>query len=405
MTNETITFYCPACGIKLTVPASLAGVVGPCPSCGMQIHAPDTSTPEPAAVPEPVKETTHLKPEPRQLPQRTSGIEVPARQMPEPMSTREFKRRVTPYPLTQDPYVRNLIRLLVLGVFLLASGAFMYGVLKFLKRQPPMDPAHRIVEPFSFRKPIDEQPPADGADDAAKPTEAAPGNSADPADEGAEPNSSWKDAEAVLEKFLAANSLAERLPLIETQTPEEELAASCLAGPLPAAKRIVPEFRETNPVEKIIDSYYTVEFQTGDLGGQSQTILMRSRGNSPPKVVADPFLDTFGGRLATYAAGPAEKGGVFQVVVYAVASCTNPKIPNREKKLTLKLLASDNEKEIARAYFGKQSKISEMLEDDTYGLSYGDTKACTVLLRWNTEDNPDYPYLEALAIKDLGWNP
>ncbi len=141
------------------------------------------------------------------------------------------------------------------------------------------------------------------------------------------------------------------------------------------------------------------------MAGHEQTLLVRSRGGNPPKIVADPFLDTFGGRLAAYAAAPAEKGGTFQAVVYAVASCTDPKIPNREKKLTLKLLASDNDKEIARACFGRQSKIGEMLEDGSYGLSYGIAKACTVMLRWNTEDDPQYPYLEALAIKDLGWNP
>jgi hypothetical protein len=78
----------------------------------------------------------------------------------------------------------------------------------------------------------------------------------------------------VLEKFLAAKTLAERLPMMETQTPEAELANSCLAGPLP-----------------------------------------------------------------------------------------------------------------------------------TTSLSYGKAKACTVMLRWNADDNPAMPYLEALTIKALDWNP
>jgi hypothetical protein len=222
--------------------------------------------------------------------------------------------------------------------------------------------------------------------------------------DGLEPVSPWKDSEAVLEKFLGASSLTERLPLIETKTSEAELATSCLAAALPPARKMVPEFRESNPVEDLIDCYYTVEFEARDKPAHSQTILVRSRGKSVPKVVADPFLDTFGGRLASYAAAPVEQAGVFQVVVYAVASCTDPNIPDREKKLTLKLLACDNTKEIARAYFGRQSKIAEMLEDGTYSLSYGNAKACTVMLRWNTEDNPEHPFIEALAIKDLDWN-
>ncbi len=84
-----------------------------------------------------------------------------------------------------------------------------------------------------------------------------------------------------------------------------------------------------------------------------------------------------------------------------MASCTDSKIPNREKKLTLKLLAGDNTKEIAEAYFGRVSKMGEMLEGGTYSLSYGKTKSCTVMLRWNTEDNPEHPYLEAIALKAL----
>jgi hypothetical protein len=76
-----------------------------------------------------------------------------------------------------------------------------------------------------------------------------------------------------------------------------------------------------------------------------------------------------------------------------------------EKKYTLKLLPRDNSKEIALAYFSKMSKIHEMLEDGTYSLSYGKAKSCTVMLRWNTEDNAEYPYLEAIALKALDWNP
>jgi len=398
MANGTITFFCPACGIKLTVPENLAGVEGPCPSCGSRIQAPQ------AAMPESVREPAVLKPEPRQLPNRPPASEVPARQMPEPVP-RGQHRRVDGNPIRNHPYFRNLVRMMIFAAFLLASGALVYGVLTILKRQPPLDPALRTSEPFSFDKLIEDQASPDNGGNAGSSPDSTPAVAPTDPLEALEPVSPWKDAEAVLEKFLSAGSLAGRLPLIETQTPEEELAATCLAGPLPPTARIVPESRETNPAENIVDFYYTVEFKTGELTGHEQTILVRSRGGNPPKVVADPFLDTYGGRLAAYAAAPAEKGGIFQVVVYAVASCTNPNIPKREKKLTLKLLASDNDKEIARAYFDRQSKIGEMLEDGTYGLSYGSAKACTVMLRWNTEDNPQYPYLEALAIRDLGWDP
>jgi hypothetical protein len=73
--------------------------------------------------------------------------------------------------------------------------------------------------------------------------------------------------------------------------------------------------------------------------------------------------------------------------------------------LTLKLLSRDNNKEIARAYFGRQSKIGWILEEGTYSLSYSKAKACTVMLQWNVEEKPDMPYLEAIDLKTLDWNP
>jgi hypothetical protein len=120
--------------------------------------------------------------------------------------------------------------------------------------------------------------------------------------------------------------------------------------------------------------------------------------------VADAFLDTYGGRLAAYAAKPSDKAGFFRAVVYAVAGCTDPTIPNPEKKLTLKLLASDDAREITSASFSQHSKIAEMLEDGNYELTYGSARPCTVMLRWNIEEDPERPFLEAVAIRDFGWN-
>ncbi|MCU0749671.1 MAG: hypothetical protein MUF13_09025 [Akkermansiaceae bacterium] len=329
----------------------------------------------------------------------------------------------------------------MLVLFLVMAGALFLGVMKFLKVDRNNPPAGSIPT----------NPPDTTAADAPKDAPATSGTTTDPAPkagsetekapapapapdktsqtpkqpaalptpasqqptliepapelpEGLEAKSPGMEALAVLEKFLTASSLAERLPLMETKTPEAELATSILSKPLPPAPKMLLEYQESNNVEGVVDFYYNVDFET-DSGPNLQTILVRTRGGGEPKVVADPFLDLFGGRLAAYAAKPTDKAGEFQVIVSAVASCMDPKIPNREKKLTLKLLPRDNTKEIALAYFGKMSKIHEMLEDGTYSLSYGKAKSCTVMLRWNTEDNAEYPYLEAIALKALDWNP
>ncbi len=213
------------------------------------------------------------------------------------------------------------------------------------------------------------------------------------------------EALGVLERFLAAKSLAERMPLIETKIPEPELAATCLAAPLPAVKSMLLDFQDSNPTEEFVDYFCNVDFEAENNHTNPQTILVRTRGTGEPKVVVAPFLDLYGGRLAAYASKPTDKAADFQVIIYALASCTDSNIPNREKKRTLKLLARENSKEIAQAYFSKVSKIGEMLEDETYSLCYGKAKSCTVMLHWNTEENPEHPYLEALALKALDWNP
>ena len=440
MANESITFLCPACGIKLTVPGSLAGVTGPCPSCGTLIQAPYPAAyqpmpayqppPGPAAcqpipppttpvdqAPPPVPTTSPaaLRPEPRQLPNRPGHGEPVAKQMPEPHRSSETAK--APLPLARHPHLRTrLIRFLLPLLFLTAMVAVVFGVRTILDHQTKNAAAPGSVKPTAglpilaevSRPPRTPREPEQNAIPTLPvplPEQPSITEPAQSLPDGLEPTTPGMVAMEVLEKFLAAKTLAERLPMIETQTPEAELAKSCLAGPLPATSRIEIDAQESNAVEQVVDFYHNVDFDADDKPINPQTILVRTRGTGGPKVVVDPFLDSFGGRLAAYAKTPSDKAGVFQVTISAVASCNDEHVPNREKKLTLKLLPRDNTKEIARAYFGRQSKIGKMLEDGTYSLSYGKAKACTVMLRWNVEDKPDMPYLEAIDLKTLDWNP
>jgi hypothetical protein len=443
MPNETITFLCPACGIKLTIPGHLAGITGPCPSCGTLIQAPypaphqvtpayppitapiplsaapDYQPPPPAQPSSPAA----LRPEPRQLPSRSGHGEPIAKQMPE--RSRSAQASNDPLPLARHPHLRTrLTRLLLPLLFLTAAGAMVYGVRTILNNQPkdayskdavppgsvmpilpesprppktPQEPEKNIIPTLPV--PVPEQP------SITEPPQPSITEPPQPLPAELEPTTPGMVAMEVLEKFLAAKTLAERLPMIETQTPEAELAKSCLAAPLPATSRIEIDAQESNAVEQVVDFYHNVDFDADDKPINPQTILVRTRGTGSPKVVVDPFLDSFGGRLAAYAKTPSDKAGVFQVTVSAVASCNDEHVPNREKKLTLKLLPRDNTKEIARAFFGRQSKIGMMLDDGTYSLSYGKAKACTVMLRWNVEDKPETPYLEAIDLKTLDWNP
>ncbi len=417
MADDSIIFSCHICGDLLSAPVDQAGVSGPCPNCQTLIQAPvpvlreatiftkapvgvaggsvtTTGQTPPAAtavfqIPAPV-----LRPEPRQLPHRSNQVEPFAKQTP------EAKYSGQTFQDSQPPtrHARPLLPLLlVIGTVILILGVTI------LLKHSPKPTASRIRANGSGaatilpekRSPL--KPPAVAPPSISKSALAFPPGQEEKPPEGA--------AEAVLNQFLTARTLAERLPLMETRTTEAELAASCVARPLPETRNILNQSIETDPVEKVTDIYYSVDFDAGNNRSNPQTILVRSRGTAKPKIVVDPFLDSFGGRLAAYATAPSEKGAFFQVIVWPLASCYEAGVPNREKKLTLKLLPRENAKEIALAHVGRQSKIAETLQDGTSSLRYGKAEACTVMLRWNTEEDPGMPYLEAIAIKTLDWNP
>jgi len=315
---------------------------------------------------------------------------------------------------------KHWLRILVPLFFLAASVAVMFGVLMFLKKQPKQ-PGERkasidsekvriIMDDMPQPTPLPEKPtppslpvpepempemkeiqemPDDGIDVPEDNNDEAPGVS----------------SLRILEKFLRTSTLAERLPIIESRLSEQELANTCLAGQLYPTLDISTDLQECNALEKVTDVYFNVDFEEADGQINPQTILVRTRGDAEPKIVVDPFLDLYGGRLAEYAKAPVDHAADFQVLVSAGAFCYDDYVPNREKKRTLKLMSRDNSREITRAFFGKQSKIGEMLEDHASGLRYGQAQACTLFLRWNTEEDPEKPYLEALLIRALDWNP
>lgn len=290
---------------------------------------------------------------------------------------------------------------------LLAAGALFYCVVNFSKRPPDTNwnPTPK-TDSSDFRPTLNATPtPAEDSKPPAADTLPTPPTPAPAPADGIEEKLPGIKAQEVLERFLTAKSLAERQAIIETKTPETELAASCLAGPLPPAPIVFPEYQQTNESEQFVDFYYSVSFQVDRAGLNKQAILVRIRGGGDPKVVVDPFLDLYGGRLAKYVAAPTDKAGVFQVIGGPVATCLDPRIPNFEKKLTLKLLPCEDTKEIALAFFGRVSAIGDILKDGTHSFSYGKARACTVVLEWNTKENPEYPYLEAVQLKTLDWNP
>ncbi len=455
MENSPISFPCPACGTKLTVPAHLAGVTGPCPSCSHQIQAPHSphspksiplaalpilpsqaQTPtglHPSASTEdplpPIRvlesdlapTSAVVDPELGQLLARPSHVKRATEPRPKPPQPAADKPENSPVVPNPSQKKSRFTRLLFFILFIAAATTIGSGVVSFLRDQrekgqvrypiskirvrtisprsvAPHGPpdSQKLPEPPIVTLPVSPVPPPE------QPVITDPPPSSPDA---VEPKTPSQAATELLKKFLAAKTLQERLPLVETQTPETALANSCLAAPFPKAKEIFIETIENNAAQRIVNYYHHVTFDTEDSSKELQTILIQKRGTTEPRVVVDPFLDSYGGRLAAYAKKPSDQSETFRVTILPQAACTNEAIPNRENKLTLKLLAQDDAKEITLAYFTKESKIAEMLEDGTYSLSYGKAKACTVILRWNTEERPEAPYLEVVTLKTLDWNP
>ncbi len=325
-----------------------------------------------------------------------------------------------------------LFRILIPLLFLGAMVGVVYGVVSYMKanQPPPRKPTSLPSDPSgsTVRKiqPEDDLPLAPVEPDESTPIippipdpiqkpspspnpEPIPGPiPLTPVDPSSSPDTKPPasiSALQVLEQFLDAATLDERLPHMEGRTSRKELEQSCLAKPLPE-HTIEPAMQSDNSLENYTDFVFKVTFAKTSSGKDSYDMLVRRRGDQDPKVVTDPFLDLFGGRLLAFAATPGEnKHGVFQVLVSPNSSCNDTTVPNYDKKITLKLIATLTGKEIVSAYAGKASVIGDMLENDQSGLRWGRAKTCTILLSWNTRDNPARPYLEASSINGLNWNP
>jgi hypothetical protein len=297
--------------------------------------------------------------------------------------------------------LRSLAPLMFLGAILV----LIYGVMKFLKKQDRV-----FTPPKQVVATADPAQAGAGAPPLVPPPMPEPAEtlrvSAEPAlAQSEQARTLARDALVVLEEFLKAKNLDQRLGIIETREKEDQLVTTILSAPLPEYRNLYMESQKSFPVEKIVDVFYSLEFIRADGSADPQLVVVRKRGDASPKVLVDPFLDLYGGRLAAYASAPQGMGASFHAIVYPLPSCNDPRIPDRQKKLTLRLLPHGNSDKMILAYASRISKIGDMLSRESYDLSYGKAQPCVVLLGWNTEEEEDEPYLEALDIRAANWNP
>jgi hypothetical protein len=140
--------------------------------------------------------------------------------------------------------------------------------------------------------------------------------------------------------------------------------------PFPDRKEPIPSTSDVaaNPVQR-------PRYAANPIPVRSERRPMLARLLIPLVFVAAALAVVFGLRKALQA-DQAAAGGLnpslatedpqVHAIISADAFCWDDNIPNKDKNLILKLMSRGNTREIARAYFSKQSKIGRMLESDLW---------------------------------------
>ena len=428
-----LSFDCPACGVRLQVPPAMAGVAGPCPQCRTLIQAPAIVRqpalqrlpgPGPSRLPAPAP-APRSPGQPRQSP---ASIPLAPRSAPCPRPVAAAMAGTVAAVSPERPRVARregsdrrrrpvLLGFVVPLLFVLTCGGLFLGTVYLLRRRPAAPPpapaadstpAHATASglwPIEFDSNLPHDPghgpPADAA--PAPPAPSALGGDTRPTVDQAAPPAHW--AGEVLEQFLAADSLAERLPLILTKRTPQDLAATSLAGPLP--QPAIPGLERQTPLpdEFLIEFFFRVSFPDAPPPHPKTVALLvhqRDR-NDPPKIVADPFVDLFDGGLADFGAAPLDGSRTFHAIVEPLPICNAAAVPEADKKITLRLRPHETARELANAYVNRRSSIGEMLDQPRPSLRWGQATPCVVTLRWN-QDVPAQPFLELVRIDALTWN-
>lgn len=375
MENDHLRFACPSCGTNLTLPAAAAGVEGPCPTCGSVIRAP-----RPKAVRLEVPESEPVRAKP--------AVTIYHGPAPVPLESK----------VVQSGKRASVKRgaAIVASLLLIAGTAWLVIGQGKGKESPPIGSA---PGPASAPQPSKPKP---------QPWAAPVASAIDPAldpripPEGMDVRALIQESADVLKVFLHAQTLAERLPIIETKTPKEELESSVLAGPIRSRQRFQSMELRFDKVGGASDVVFLGEFELPTAGAESHVLMVRKRGTQPPKVIVDPFLDGYGGRLKAFAATPVGGQRTFQVIASFFDFCNDSGVPNAESKYTAKLSEAAGRPEIAEAYFAAVSPVKERLEK--LGVRYGHSTGVTFALRWNTENDPAKPFLEIVSVQSLDWN-
>lgn len=434
---SSISFSCPQCQCTLRVPRHMAGVTGPCPSCGQMITSPrEVAPPQEISYQRTVPPLSSLPAIPRTLPAGSpSALPVSARPIPplheekprtvvnsDPSASARPAAPTIIRPRKTEAYrplskKYTLLRILIplCAISILAVGYWQISTMLQKDRAAPQrkavaapgrltpstktvaTPPKRSTTP-SVNAPITPSPRSTPiAEPQPRPEVASP--------DAQSPPPSGLLAGQIMEKFLAAPGLAERLPYLSSSKTPDELSTTFLARPWPIAQ-LTPGAQIPHPTEGLIEYYYEVRFGENSFGfPRLATFLLHQYGNEPPKVLVDPLLDTIGGRLQDFAANPVDGPQDFFVIMDARVKCFDLKVPNADKKCTFFLRSHIQGKDIVTAYANEQSAVRKEFDDPLGGLRWKNPMPVILTLQWNTQEDAARPFIEVIGIKAKSWNP
>lgn len=286
---------------------------------------------------------------------------------------------------------RILAGAVVVGLGIILACVFMVRSEKSSSQTAVSPPETPVVQPPIPQPPVSKESSAPTAQDVLLDSRVPP--------EGMDVHAFVRKSADVFGAFLVARSLDERMPLLETTTPREELEKSVLTGILPANGSFESLEVRFNKILGTSEVIFKAGFVDVDGVAESYLILVRTRGDQVPKVVADPFLDTYGGRFAQFLAEPKPGAHRFQMVATIFDFCSDESIPDYQQKSTMKISVARGAPDLAKAYFAKASPLTEKLKK--LGVRYGHGTGATITVQWYTTGEP---YLEVVDVASLDWS-
>ncbi|MCW1887824.1 hypothetical protein OKA04_24005 [Luteolibacter flavescens] len=361
----------------------------------------------PVEPPPPAPEGPKVRREPRQLPGREHAEPIEPRHT---TSDDLLKPRDGELPLnnSRGSAGSRMIHSLLPAAFIAAAGVTIYSLIYFLypkalNRDRENPAPKQVVSSPEKPRPMPVAPPLEPFDPQESEVRQTPTQAVEQLIEETSPAVA---ANNVLDKFLKAKDAASRVGMVEPEIGLKELDRTLLSGHLPEVAQVFSDLPRRNSIEGFTDYPYRVSFYVQDRPNTDFAVLVRQRGDQPPKVFLPAFLDLVGGRLAAFTRQPNKDDPTrFHVILEPVVGCHEKGIPNADRKFTLKLLSSNFGRETARAYCSNQSRLREMVDKPDYAIRWGIRVPATVTIQWNHKEDPAKPYLELIDINSPDWNP